>query len=153
MGKDPDMSKSMFKAGVTLKSDHAFQSFAQLISEHLLKRKHYKLSGLLLRALSLWRWAIGTSHAAPRALSLFHFSTMPLENLDTTPPARGEWPCSDPPSPMPGKHCSPGPHSHISCSCSQPATIFCLIHMVLAPCSTCLAHTCDHQWDSSCPTN
>lgn len=73
MGKDPDMSKSMFKAGVTLKSDHAFQSFAQLISEHLLKRKHYKLSGLLLRALLLWRWAIGTSHAAPRALSLFSF--------------------------------------------------------------------------------
>lgn len=47
------MSKSVLKAGVTLKSDHAVQSLAQLVFEHLLKWKYHKFSGLLLSALSL----------------------------------------------------------------------------------------------------
>lgn len=84
------------------------------------------------------------------------FITLPLENLDTaiTPPTCPGWvPCSDPPSPMLGKHCSPGPHSRISYSSPQPPRVFCLIHLLLAPCLTCLSHTCDHEWDSSFPIN
>lgn len=43
----------MLKVGVTLESDYSVQSLAQSIFEYPLKWKHYKLSGLLLSALSL----------------------------------------------------------------------------------------------------
>lgn len=139
----------MLKAGATLKSDHAVQSLSQFISKYLLKQKNHKLSGLLLSALSLWSWAIGTFLVAPCAFFLFSFHCCP-------PGKRGR--CHHPTHlPGVGDHDQtlppPGPHSHISCSSPQPPTVFCLIRLVLAPCLTFLPHTCEQQWDSSFPTN
>lgn len=124
MGKDLSMSKSMLKAGITLKSDHAVQSLAQLISEYLLKWKHYKLSGLLPNTPSRWSWAIELSLLHHMHSPSFPFTTLTLETAITpsTCPGVGDH-GSDSPSPVPGKHSSPGPHSHIPFSSPQPHSL------------------------------